>query len=66
MYMYEDANMDSKVEDFPKAVGLGQRMYFGFKVTSADGELNVFPDLCKATATSDYDSTPKHDIIENA
>ena len=66
MYMYRDANMDSKVEDFPKDVGLGQRMFFGFKVTSDDGQLNVFPDACKATASSDYDSTPDHLIIENA
>ena len=66
MYMYEDANMDSKIENFPRDVGLGQRMYFGLRVISSDGGLHVFPDVCKATASPNYDSTPDHLIIENA
>lgn len=66
MFMYESEDMEDKVEEFPKAVGLGQPMYFGFQVTSADGQLNVFPDVCKATASSEFDSTPDHLIIENA
>ena len=63
MFMYD---MEEKVKEFPKVVGLGQRTYFGFQVISADGELNVFPDVCKATASSEFDSTPDHLIIENA
>ena len=63
MYKEEDGEL---VTEFPHPVGLGLPMYFGFRVTSADSNLNVFPDVCKATAGSDFDSTPDHLIIENA
>lgn len=66
MDMYEDETNNEIVTEFPKAVGLGQRMYFGFRVESGDSELVVFPDVCKATASSSFDSTPVHLIIEDA
>ena len=66
MDMYKDGNNSELVTEFPHAVGLGLPMYFGFRVLSADSKLNVFPDVCKATAGSDFDSTPDHLIIENA
>ncbi|KAL9964294.1 hypothetical protein ACROYT_G027915 [Oculina patagonica] len=66
MDMYEDDSNNETVTEFPKEVGLGQKMYFGFRVQSGDSELVVFPDLCKATASSSFDSTPDHLIIENA
>lgn len=66
MDMYEDGSNSVAVTKFPKEVGLGQKMYFGFRVESGDNELVVFPDLCKATASSSYDSTPEHLIIEKA
>ena len=66
MDMYEDDTNSEAVTEFPKAVGLGQRMYFGFRVESGDSELVVFPDVCKATAGSSFDSTPLHLIIEDA
>ena len=64
--MYEDENNNETVSEFPKAVGLGQRMYFGFRVESGDSELLVFPDVCKATAVPSFDSIPLHLIIEDA
>ena len=66
MDMYENENNTEIVETFPKEVGLGQPMYFGFRVESGDSKLQVFPDVCKATLSSDYDATPDHLIIENA
>lgn len=66
MDMYEDGSNSVAVTEFPKEVGLGQKMYFGFRVESGDDKLVVFPDLCKATASSSYDSTPDHLIIEKA
>ena len=66
MDMYEDEYNNVSVTEFPREVGLGQRMYFGFRVESGDSDLVVFPDVCKATASSDYDSTPDHLIIEKA
>ena len=57
MDMYEDETNNEIVTEFPKAVGLGQRMYFGFRVESGDSELVVFPDVCKATASSSFDDT---------
>lgn len=66
MDMYEDKDNANKVTEFPYEVGLGLPMYFGFKVISGDSKLNVFPDVCKATAGSDFDSTPDHLIIEDA
>ena len=66
MDMYEDENNNETVTEFPKAVGLGQRMYFGFRVESGDSELLVFPDVCKATAGPSFDSIPLHLIIEDA
>lgn len=66
MEMYEDATNNVTVTKFPKEVGLGKKMYFGFRVESGDSELVVFPDVCKATASSSFDSTPDHLIIENA
>ncbi|XP_068734243.1 ZP domain-containing protein-like [Montipora capricornis] len=66
MDMYTDETNSQVVTEFPYPVGLGLPMYFGFRVKSGDGQLNVFPDACKATAGSDFDSTPDHPIIENA
>ncbi|XP_078356402.1 ZP domain-containing protein-like, partial [Oculina patagonica] len=66
MDMYENDSNNETVTEFPKEVGLGQRMYFGFRVESGDSELVVFPDVCKATASSSFDSTPDHLIIKNA
>ena len=66
MDMYTDETRSQVVTEFPQAVGLGSPMHFGFRVKSDDEKLNVFPDVCKATAASDYDSTPDHLIIENA
>lgn len=66
MDMYKDDDFSEEVTEFPYEVGLGLPMYFGFRVLSADSKLDVFPDVCKATAGSDYDSTPDHLIIENA
>lgn len=66
MDMYEDETNNETVTEFPKAVGLGQKMYFGIRVESGDSELVVFPDVCKATAASSFDSTPVHLIIEDA
>ena len=66
MDMYEDGSNSETVTEFPKEVGLGQKMYFGFRVESGDSELVVFPDFCKATASSSYDSTPDHLIIDKA
>ena len=64
--MYEDESKNVTVTEFPKLVGLGQKMYFGFRVESGDSGLVVFPDVCKATASSSFDSTPVHLIIEDA
>ena len=66
MDMYEDENNNKTVTEFPKEVGLGLKMYFGFRVESGDTDLVVFPDVCKGTASSSFDSTPDHLIIENA
>ena len=66
MDMYEDTINNVTVTEFPKEVGLGQKMHFGFRVESGDSELVVFPDVCKATASSSFDSTPVHLIIEDA
>ncbi|KAJ7353936.1 hypothetical protein OS493_031076 [Desmophyllum pertusum] len=66
MDMYEDASNSKAVTEFPKAVGLGEKMYFGFRVESGDSKLIVFPEVCKATSSSSFDSTPDHLIIENA
>ena len=66
MDMYEDETNGEPVTEFPKVVGLGQRMYFGFRVESGDSELLVFPDVCKATASPSFDSSPVHLIIEDA
>ena len=66
MDMYEDESKNVTVTEFPKLVGLGQKMYFGFRVESGDSGLVVFPDVCKATASSSFDSTPVHLIIEDA
>ncbi|KAJ7353942.1 hypothetical protein OS493_031083 [Desmophyllum pertusum] len=66
MDMYKDASNNERVTEFPKEVGLGQKMYFGFRVESDYSDLVVFPDVCKATASSSFDSTPVHLIIEDA
>ena len=66
MDMYADKSYTETVTEFPKEIGLGMRMYFGFKVESTKKDLLVFPDVCKATASSSFDSTPVHLIIENA
>ena len=66
MDMYEDGSNSETVTEFPKEVGLGQKMYFGFRVESGDSELVVFPDLCKASASSSYVSTPDHLIFDKA
>lgn len=66
MDMYKDGDFSEEVTEFPYEVGLGLPMYFGFRVLSADSKLDVFPDVCKATAGSDFDSTPDHLIIEDA
>ena len=66
MDMYEDESNNITVIEFPKVIGLGQKLYFGFRVESGDSELVVFPDVCKATASSSLDSSPVHLIIENA
>ena len=66
MDMYTDETNSQVVTEFPYPVGLGLPMYFGFRVKSGDGQLNVFPDVCKATAGSDFDSTPDHLVIEDA
>ena len=34
MDMYEDGSNSETVTEFPKEVGLGQKMYFGFRVES--------------------------------
>jgi len=64
--MYEDESNNVTVTEFPKVIGLGQKMYFGFRVESGDSELVVFPDVCKATTSPSFDSTPLHLIIEDA
>ena len=64
--MYEDKSNSKAVTEFPKEVGLGEKMYFGFRVESGDSKLIVFPEVCKATSSSSFDSTPDHLIIENA
>jgi len=66
MNMYEDESNNVTVTEFPKVIGLGQKMYFGFRVESGDSELVVFPDVCKATTSPSFDSTPLHLIIEDA
>ena len=66
MDMYEDENNNVTVTQFPKEVGLGQKMYYGFRVESGDTDLVVFPDVCKATASPNFDSTPDHVIIDKA
>ncbi|PFX28974.1 ZP domain-containing protein-like [Stylophora pistillata] len=66
MDMYEDENNNVTVTQFPKEVGLGQKMYYGFRVESEDTDLVVFPDVCKATASPNFDSTPDHVIIDKA
>ena len=66
MDMYEDESNNVTVTEFPKVIGLGQKMYFGFRVESGDSELVVFPDVCKATTSSNFDSIPLHLIIEDA
>ena len=64
MDMYSEPSYSDTVAEFPYEAGLGLPLYFGFRVQSADSQLNVFPDVCKATAGSDFDSTPDHIIIK--
>lgn len=66
MTMYTDETNQDEVTEFPFEVGLGLPMYLGFSVKSGDSMLDVFPDVCKATAGSGFDSTPDHLIMENA
>lgn len=66
MDMYEDESNNATVTEFPKEVGLGQKMYYGFRVESGDTGLVVFPDVCKATASPRFNSTPDHVIIDKA
>ena len=66
MDMYEDESNNATVTEFPKEVGLGQKMYYGFWVESGDTGLVVFPDVCKATASPRFNSTPDHVIIDKA
>lgn len=64
--MYTDETNQEEVTQYPFEVGLGLPMYLGFSVVSGDGKLDVFPDVCKATARSGFESTPDHLIIQNA
>jgi len=41
-------------------------LYINLQVQSGDSDLNVFPDECKATPSTDYDAEPDHSIIEGA
>ena len=66
MTMYTDGTNQEEVSEFPFEVGLGLPMYLGFSVKSGDSMLDVFPDVCKATAGSGFDSEPDHLIMENA
>ena len=66
MTMYTDETNQEEVTQYPFEVGLGLPMYLGFSVVSGDAKLDVFPDVCKATAGSGFESTPDHLIIQNA
>lgn len=66
MNMYTNKNFSEKVEEYPLLVGISQRLYINLQVQSGDSDLNVFPDECKATPSTDYDAEPDHSIIKEA
>lgn len=66
MDMYTNENHSEKVEKYPLLVGISQRLYIHLQVQSGDSALNLFPDECKATPSTDYDAKPDHLIIEEA
>lgn len=66
MNMYTTKNFSEKVEKYLLLVGIGQRLYINLQVQTGDSDLNVFPDECKATPSTDYDAKPDHPIIEEA
>lgn len=66
MDMYTNKNHSEKVEEYPLLVGISQRLYIKLKVESGDSDLNLFPDECKATPSTDYDAEIDHLIIEEA
>ncbi|XP_078381598.1 ZP domain-containing protein-like [Oculina patagonica] len=66
MDMYTNENHSEKVEKYPLLVGISQRLYINLQVQSGDTGLNLFPDECKATPSTDYDAETDHLIIEEA
>ena len=66
MEMYTNKNHSDKVEKYPLLVGISQRLYMNLQVQSGDSDLNLFPDECKATPSTDYDAEPDHLIINGA
>ena len=66
MDMYTNKNLSEKVEKYPLIVGISQRLYINLQVQSDDSDLNVFPDECKATPSTDYDAEPDYPIIKEA
>ena len=67
MNIYKSGGYQEKYQqdEYPVSVVLDQTLWIQYKVTNTIGNLVVFAENCRATLSTDPNSTPQYEFLTN-